>query len=111
MVKQFKFIDGTKNDRPTLRLARSHAMKGKNLGKTHHRRSRLGPDQRHKKRQLVLLQVDDGQKYVESNNSPGQDSLSLIYDDPGDQLLSVSFPVELTPASRDVIYHCEYSAA
>lgn len=111
MVKKFEFIDGTKNDRPTLKLARSHAMKGKNLGKTHQRRSRLDADQRHKRTQLVLLQVCEGQKYGESNNTPVQSSVSLTYKDPGDQLLSVSFPVEVTPESGGVIYHCKYSAA
>lgn len=35
MSPTFLFIDGTKTDRTTRRIARSHAMKGKNVGKKH----------------------------------------------------------------------------
>ncbi|KAB5566070.1 hypothetical protein GE09DRAFT_727896 [Coniochaeta sp. 2T2.1] len=41
MTVKFEFIDGTKKDPRTRRLARSHAMKGKNVGKKHNRRSRV----------------------------------------------------------------------
>ncbi|KAB5542787.1 hypothetical protein GE09DRAFT_226450 [Coniochaeta sp. 2T2.1] len=41
MTVEFEFIDGTKKDPRTRRLARSHAMKGKNVGKKHNRRSRV----------------------------------------------------------------------
>ncbi|KAJ4376858.1 hypothetical protein N0V85_008978 [Neurospora sp. IMI 360204] len=44
MGKGFQFIDSTKTDRVTRRLVRSHAMKGKNVGKVLHRRSRLELD-------------------------------------------------------------------
>ncbi|CAH0004411.1 unnamed protein product [Clonostachys byssicola] len=37
MGKGFIFIDGTKSDISTKRAARSHAMREKNIGKTHHR--------------------------------------------------------------------------
>ena len=41
MERQFLFVDSTSNDRQARKLARSHAMKGKNAGKKIHRRSRL----------------------------------------------------------------------
>ncbi|KAK7229755.1 hypothetical protein V2G26_001925 [Clonostachys chloroleuca] len=37
MGKGFIFIDSTKSNRSTKRAARSHAMREKNIGKTHHR--------------------------------------------------------------------------
>ena len=85
-------------------------MKGRNLGKTHRRRSRLDTDQLHKKRQLTHLRVSDSQRYEESSNTPVQGSLGLTYKSFGDELLSVSFPIETTPQSRDIIYQCTFSA-
>jgi len=38
----FEFIDGTRNDKGTRRIARSHAMKGKNAGRKHPNRRRQG---------------------------------------------------------------------
>ncbi|KAF7558920.1 hypothetical protein G7046_g5233 [Stylonectria norvegica] len=52
MMREFAFVDGSKTDRSTRRYARSHAMRGKNLGKTHHRPSRLA--QQPKRRELIL---------------------------------------------------------
>ncbi|KAF2736683.1 hypothetical protein EJ04DRAFT_575109 [Polyplosphaeria fusca] len=39
--QKYQFIDATRSDRATKRAIRSHAMRGKNAGKKHNRRSRL----------------------------------------------------------------------
>ncbi|KIW10155.1 hypothetical protein PV08_11116 [Exophiala spinifera] len=44
--QRFAFIDSSACNRLSSRLVRSHAMKGKNMGKRHHRRSRLDLDLR-----------------------------------------------------------------
>ena len=41
MERSFLFVDGVQADKSSKRLLRRHVMKGKNAGKTVHRRSRL----------------------------------------------------------------------
>ncbi|KAH8880878.1 hypothetical protein GQ53DRAFT_521227 [Thozetella sp. PMI_491] len=62
MGKGFEFVDGTKTDRSTRRAARSHAMKGKNVGKRHQRGSKLDRSQPPDCRKSTILQVPCGPK-------------------------------------------------
>ncbi len=106
MNETFEFVDGTKRDRATRRIARSHAMKGKNVGKTHHRRSKLGscpplennqtgPPQIHGEAEEDCITSIDG-------------SPSMKYKALGTQIFSVSFPLETSPQGQQVIQKCKY---
>ncbi|CAH0018991.1 unnamed protein product [Clonostachys rhizophaga] len=96
MGKGFVFIDGTKSDRSTKRAARSHAMREKNVGKTHHRG--LKPAQG--KPVLSTLQGHDGRR--------GNSSSSHRFPDKSDPLLlSRTLPpllsMEFAPWSLEVV--------
>jgi hypothetical protein len=93
MVQDFQFIDGTKHDGATRRLARSHVMKGKNAGRKLNRRSRK--EARPSKRQ-TSSQVSG----VSSNNECMWSPILI------DTLRFVSFPVDALPESQFVINHC-----
>ncbi|KAJ9632781.1 hypothetical protein H2204_007656 [Knufia peltigerae] len=84
--KTFAFIDSSKVDRLSQRLVRSHAMKGKNAGKRHHRRSRLDLN-RH---QLIAKTLSYNSGSVTLNHWPAPSH-------------SVSFPIKTTLQSRDTI--------
>lgn len=91
MNKDFKFVDGTKTDKSTRRAALSHAMKGKNIGKTHQRRSRLDRCQAQQKyyKESPLLRSFRDKKIPESRTTAGL----LAY---GEQpLVCQSLPVPL----------------
>lgn len=115
MNQLFTFVDGTKTDRVTRRLARSHAMKGKNAGKTHEPRSvrrarATGGGQSNPRgcRSLALLQKmipssprsEEVTIRLEENisQSSGQ---TIIY-----RSLQTPLPVDPTPWSLDVIENC-----
>lgn len=96
-TQNFQFIDGTKHDRETRRLARSHAMKGKNAGRKLHRRSRkeLGPPRPHGGPKPTTGQDSGNGLQSDSLNSP-----PLI-----DTLQFVSFPVNGLPECQYIIHH------
>ncbi|KAH8648433.1 hypothetical protein BX600DRAFT_554941 [Xylariales sp. PMI_506] len=102
MKKGFAFIDGLKDDRATRRKALSHAMKGKNFGKTHHRPSKLGQRSRRRNlRQTYLAAIDADQYHFEldsASGSPGLDSHVLCC-----KHLPIPFPIETTPLNRHTI--------
>ncbi|EXJ79038.1 hypothetical protein A1O3_08539 [Capronia epimyces CBS 606.96] len=102
--KHFEFIDSTKSDKATRRLARSHAMKGKNAGKTLHRHRQSRLDLRGQ--QTATARVPNRRSAQENENRRTlavQDSLDLTYPALSDKLLSVSFPVETTPQGLGLI--------
>jgi len=107
MEKTFEFIDSTSNDKFTRRLARSHAMKGKNTGKTHHRRSRLDQGQLHKYRQSVLPPVAESRHIQRSTGDILHSPLGLTSHTLSKELLSISFPVEATAHSQRIINQCK----
>lgn len=111
MERHFEFIDGTKKDRATLRSARSHAMKGKNVGKKHHRLSKSEASQFRKSKPVTLLQEHGTQEDKKTDKSLALGTGGLKYQALGDQLLAVSFPVEVSSQSRGIIHQCESSAA
>lgn len=98
MAQNFQFIDGTKHDRATRRLARSHVMKGKNVGRRLNRRSR--------KETCSLKQHEAPRR------TPGQDSNTSLDNERMrnppiiDTLHFVSFPVDALPESQFVINQC-----
>jgi hypothetical protein len=103
---EYAFIDGTKSDRATRKLARSHAMKGKNVGKTRLRRSRLRPGASHTSTQPVF--ANDGSHEEESSSAPAHGTMSFYHVAwGGDALLSAPFPFQATPQSQDVINQCK----
>ncbi|MBV36668.1 MAG: hypothetical protein CMP47_14640 [Rickettsiales bacterium] len=99
MEDNFAFIDCTKSDRSTKKLVRSHAMKGKNAGKTHHRRSRLDLSRSHKSGQSALVQPLDRL----NNQECRMGLLGLTYEAVGEQLLAIPFPIEATSQNRPII--------
>ncbi len=104
MEDNFAFIDCTKSDRSTKKLVRSHAMKGKNAGKTHHRRSRLDLSRSHKSGQSALVQPLDRL----NNQECRMGLLGLTYEAVGEQLLAIPFPIEATSQNRPIINQCKY---
>jgi putative hemolysin len=106
MNKDFRFIDGTKNDKFTRRLARSHAMKGKNVGKVHQRRSQLSLHLQRNKG-VSKVQTSDSEQDETRTISMAQSSSSPITGVLGHRLLSVSFPVEATPQSLGIVNQCK----
>jgi hypothetical protein len=106
MEKRYEFIDSTKRDRSTKRLARSHAMKGKNAGKTLHRRSRLDLG----RRPVTLMPVAECQHDDASYRAPTQYSLGVTSPTLDSSFLSFSFPVEATPKTRSMIGQCKSTA-
>lgn len=100
MGKGFIFIDSTKSNRSTKRAARSHAMREKNIGKTHHRglkpaRGRTG---------LSASQGNDGRRDIALSSHRLlniSDSILLCRSLP--PLLSM----ELAPWSLEVVKTCQ----
>lgn len=107
MEKTFEFIDSRKNDKLTRKLARSHAMKGKNTGKKLNRRSRLELGQLHRCRPNVLLPMAENRKKQLITDYRAHCSLQLAYNSLSNDLLSVSFPLNATPQSQRVINQCK----
>uniref|UniRef100_A0A8H7K7V7 Transcription factor domain-containing protein n=1 Tax=Bionectria ochroleuca TaxID=29856 RepID=A0A8H7K7V7_BIOOC len=96
MGKGFIFIDGTKSDRSTKRAARSHAMREKNIGKTHHR----GLKPARGKNDLSTSQRNDGRRDIALSSHRFLDiSDSILLCRPLPPLLSMEF----APWSLEVV--------
>ena len=118
MDKGFEFIDGTRCDRFTRRVARSHAMKGKNVGRKLNRRSRLGigrlPTTKPKaalhdpKRSLPDRVVSGGSSTV-VRASLGKLSEPKSSDLLSERLLPETLPFDVSAQSRYVIKECTYA--
>ena len=86
---------------------RSHAMKGKNAGKTLHRRSRVNRGLTHQCTQMVPLSVVECGNDEASDGDPLQRlACTALRDKP----LSFSFSIDATPQSQYVINQCELIA-
>jgi hypothetical protein len=103
---KFAFIDGTKKDKSTRRLARSHAMRGKNVGKTHPRRPRPAMGEPYTSKEATPANLRNLEE--ENGTAPVQGAISFYHAVwGGDALLSASFPLVATPQSLDVINQCK----
>jgi hypothetical protein len=111
MDKGFEFIDSTRHDRLSRRLARSHAMKGKNAGRKLNRRSKFGPDRLSTGRQTASLH-NDVRNCIDRDvggrrSAVAQSSLGMAYDCFSNQLFSVGLPIEISSHCRYVIKECK----
>ena len=103
MQKTFEFIDGTKHDRLTRRLARSHALKGKNVGKKLYRRSRLDLDQSRRHQRPVPVPP----KSEEEISVPGSEGVHPgIVAISGDSL-SIPFPIDTASQGHHIVSQCK----
>jgi hypothetical protein len=103
-MAKFEFVDTTKDNRTTRRIALSHVMKGKNAGRTHNRRSRLSSAQQPNDRQLSChFQGVQYGAHVGCASSCG-----ALGAPKWDRLLHASFPVEATPHSQSLITECKW---
>lgn len=98
MGEKFHFVDGIGADRASKRLMRSHVMKGKNAGKTLHRRTRPGA---RRQRSEVITKCRESEIAECQLASPVDTSLML-----GSLLRTLSTPVDFTRYSLGVIHKC-----
>ncbi|KAH8651186.1 hypothetical protein BX600DRAFT_100372 [Xylariales sp. PMI_506] len=103
MDKGFAFVDGLKTDRLTRRLARSHAMKGKNIGKEHHHRSRLNRGRAPTGRSSVSSPGYQGRVEKVCNNYLAKDELDSACDHSVCPSLALPIFLDTTPQSLNVI--------
>jgi hypothetical protein len=107
MSSKFQFVDGYKPSRANKRLIRSHAMKGKNAGKSVHRASRLSLVTKQPPRQCMLpSQAQVNLRYSVDQRDVLKRPASVL-SGPGDGLLFCSLPVQFTPASLHVVSQCK----
>lgn len=104
MTKTFQFVDSSaKVDRVTRKSMRSHVMKGKNAGKTVHRRSRLELGARR-------THCDDASFPAEEARKPNAEELGPVARNLGNVLRTFHFPVELSESSLKSIDQCKYDS-
>jgi hypothetical protein len=111
MSTAFLFIDATKTDAGTRRKARSHAMKGKNLGKKHYNR-------RTKKAKQPQPTMHDLDCATTEDSDPQEDqymqdfllsiSPALLYTIGEDFIMPRHLQTNATPQSQHVIRQCEW---
>jgi hypothetical protein len=101
MEKTFQFVDSSaKVDRVTRKLIRSHVMKGKNAGKTVHRRSRL---------ELGAGRTPCGDASLPNGEARKRNAEELgpVARNLGNVLRTFQFPVELSENSLKIINQCK----
>jgi len=103
MEKTFQFVDSSaKVDRVTRKLMRSHVMKGKNAGKTVHRRSRL---------ELGAGRTPCGDASLPNGaRKRNAEELGPVARNLGNVLRTFQFPVELGESSLKIINQCKYGS-
>jgi hypothetical protein len=103
-AQTYQFIDAMRSDRDTKRLIRSHAMRGKNVGKTHVRRSRLAMTGNLSPQLSTDSQVSSGNSGVDASRSTptAENVLSM----PRRNLGYLVFPVEVTGYDMRLIDEC-----
>lgn len=108
MEKTFQFVDSTKVDSVTRKVMRSHVMRGKNAGKTVHRRSRLdlGAGRMPYDNASPLR---DLQSLHEAKRRDSEE-LRSIERNLGNVLCTFPFPVELSENSLKTIDRCKYGS-
>lgn len=112
MSTAFLFIDATKTDAGTRRKARSHAMKGKNVGKKHSNR-------RTKKAIQFRPTIHDLDRATSIDSDPQKDeymqdfllpiSPALLYTIEDDFIIPMHLQTNATPQSQHVIRQCEWA--
>ncbi len=103
MEKSFHFVDtSVEVDRVARKSMRSHVMRGKNAGKTVHRRSRLelGGAVRTTFGDASLLHEEAGRRNAET--------LGPVVRNLGNVLRTFRFPVELSQSALKSIDLCKY---
>jgi hypothetical protein len=104
MEKTFKFVDSSaKVDRVTRKLMRSHVMKGKNAGKTVHRRSRF-------ELSAGRTPCSDACFPNEEARKRNAEELGPVARNLGNVLRTFQFPVELSESSLKSIDQCKYDS-
>jgi len=102
MKKTFHFVDGSdKVDRVTRKSMRSYVMKGKNAGKTVHRRSRLDLG-------AGRTPCNDASVPNEKARKPNTEELGPVARNLGNVLRTFRFPVKLSESSLESIDQCKY---
>jgi hypothetical protein len=110
MSPKFLFIDATKTDAGTRRRARSHAMKGKNVGKRHNRRTKVLPP-RARIRKLEATSSSDPDLQEDGRHT--EDVLlpmpPALMNRPREDVATVPQPLwsNTTPQSQHAIRQCE----
>ncbi len=108
MEKSFFFVDGTQVNKTTRKLMRSHVMKGKNAGRTIHRPSKLdltkgSPYHYQPLQRDRYLPDEDATSAKQIQSYP-----TVIARNIGNLFVTLSFPLELTANSLDIISQCQY---
>src|SRR5689334_11595179 len=111
MSTAFLFIDATKTDAGTRRKARSHAMKGKNVGKRHYNR-------RTKKAKQSRPTIQDLDCTASTDSGPQENhymqdfllpiSPALLYTIGEDFIIPMHLQTNATPQSQHAIRQCEW---
>jgi hypothetical protein len=97
----FEFINNAAIDRNARKVIRSHAAKGRNVGKTRPSR-RKQPGQEVKSTTTAF-----NSRSVENAQESGTDeTIAAIGRQIGDGLSVLSFPAELTPRSKALVQNC-----
>lgn len=114
----FLFIDATKTDADTRRQARSHAMKGKNVGKKHlNRRTKKSAAHKSRPSRPRIHDVEDASSSDSSSNLKEDTQLvedfllpispALVYPLRDDFIAPVHLTTNTTPQNQHVIKQCK----
>jgi hypothetical protein len=107
---KFLFVDGVEVDKKTKRQMRSHVMIGKNVGRTIRRPSNRSLAGQTSDAAGSSRTPSDNENMPLTRTSANRPRSSMIARTPGNILLTVSFPVNLTHRSMQVINQCMYLA-
>jgi hypothetical protein len=94
----FVFLNNANIDRNARKLIRSHAAKGRNVGKKlPSRRKHCKPDVR------IVAPIGRPNAIADAKDCESGEAILTIERQIGDGLSVLSFPVEVTPASRGLL--------
>lgn len=115
----FLFIDATKTDADTRRQARSHAMKGKNVGKKHfNRRTKKSAAHKSRPSRPRIHDAEDASSSSDSSSTLQEDtrlvedfllpiSPLLVYPLRDDFIAPLHLTTNTTPQNQHVIKQCK----
>jgi hypothetical protein len=108
MDKTFHFVDTTQVDGSVRKSMRSHVMKGKNVGKTFCRASRLDIATRQPHVYAALLRSTRALNKEENSENPESLCPTTIERNIGNVFLTFPHPLALTSDALKVVNQCKH---
>lgn len=108
MDKTFHFVDTTQVDGSVRKSMRSHVMKGKNVGKTFRRASRLDIARRQPHVYAALLRSTRALNEEENSENPESLCPTTIARNIGNVFLTLPHPLALTSDALKAVNQCKH---